>query len=336
MKQLLKESIFQAVRWSGLSPALRRIFAGRAAILMFHEVQRDCRSELMTGTSVDLFEYALSWLRQEGWEIVSLEACLERLATDPQPSRYAVLTFDDGYRDNVSTALPILERHNAPFMMYVPTGALTRTLHSWWLGLREMFRSRDAVTVDAMGIRFCCPEFDDKMSALSKVTEWIHEDYGRVALLAPTFSRAGLSLSALNEAYFLDERELQVLARHPLASIGGHTASHPALAGLDAFSARAEMADNRNHLENLLQRPVRHVAYPYGNARACGPREEHLAEELGFSTAVTTRHGQVTDSKPNHFALPRIGVGGQFDTRAAFEARMNGVQSAVQMLLGRT
>jgi peptidoglycan/xylan/chitin deacetylase (PgdA/CDA1 family) len=319
MKQLLKASIFQAVRWSGLTPALRRIFAGRAVILMFHEIQKDCRSELMTGTSVDLFEYSLKWLRQEGWEIVSLEACLERLATDPQPRRYAVVTFDDGYRDNVSTALPILERNNAPFTIYVPTGAVTRTLQSWWLGLRELFRSRDTVTIDAMGIRFCCPEFDNKVSALSKVTEWIHEDYHRVAMLASTFSSADLSL-----------------ARHPLASIGGHTASHAALAGLDVLSARAEMADNRNYLENLLQLPVRHVAYPYGNSKACGPREEHLAEEVGFSTAVTTRHGQVSDCKPNHFALPRIGVGGQFDTRAAFEARMNGVQSAVQMLLGRS
>src|SRR6266702_852301 len=195
MKQLVKASIFQAARWSGLTPALRRIFAGRAVILMFHEIQKDSRSELMTGTPADLFEYSLKWLRQEGWEIVSLETCLERLATDPQPRRYAVVTFDDGYRDNVSTALPILERNNAPFMIYVPTGAVTRTLQSWWLGLREMFRIGDAVTIDAMNIQFRCPDFDNKMSALSKVTEWIHEDYHRVATLASTFSRAGLSLS---------------------------------------------------------------------------------------------------------------------------------------------
>ncbi|MCK1636926.1 polysaccharide deacetylase family protein [Bradyrhizobium sp. 157] len=335
MKRLLKAGIFEAARWSGLTPALRRIFAGRAAILMFHEIQQDCRSELMAGTSVDVFEHALRWLRQEGWEIVSLEACIERLAMDPEPRRYAVLTFDDGYRDNVSTALPILERNNAPFTMYVPTGALTRTLQSWWLGLRELFRSKDKVAIDAMGVRFCCPDLDSKASALSKVSEWIHEDYHRVAMLAPTFRKAGLSLSALNESYFLDERALQDLARHPLASIGGHTGSHSALACLDVLSARAEMADNRTYLEDLLQRPVRHIAYPYGNSRACGPREERLAEEVGFLTAVTARHGQVVDCKPNHFALPRIGVGGQFDSRAAFEGRMNGIQSAVHMLLGR-
>jgi peptidoglycan/xylan/chitin deacetylase (PgdA/CDA1 family) len=335
MKNLLRSSLFQLARWSRLAPTFRRIFADRAVVLMFHEIQQDCRSELMTGTSVALFEYSLNWLRQEGWEIVSLEACLERLATDPRPRRYAVLTFDDGYRDNLTTALPILERHQAPFIVYVPTDALTRTLQSWWLGMREIFRSRETVTIDAMGIRFRCPDFNDKRSALNKVTQWIHEDYRRAALLTPTFKEAGLSLPALNEAYFLDERELQVLARHPLASIGAHTASHPALAYLDIHSARAEMTDNRNYLEELLQRPVRHIAYPYGTAKACGPREEYLAKEIGFSTGVTTRHAQLSDNKPNQFALPRLGVGGQFDTRAAFEARMNGIQSAVHMLLGR-
>jgi peptidoglycan/xylan/chitin deacetylase (PgdA/CDA1 family) len=334
VKQVLKDSMIQLAHRSGLMPTFRRIFAGRAAILMFHEIQQDFRSELMTGTSVALFEHSLKWLRQEGWEIVSFETCLERLATDPGTRRYAVLTFDDGYRDNVATALPILERRNAPFMVYVPTGAPTRTLQSWWLGLREIFRSGDTVTIDAMDKRFHCPKFHEKMLGLYRVTEWIHQDYHRVAMLAPTFNRAGISLPALNEAYFLNERELQSLARHPLASIGGHTASHAALSSLDVLSARAEMADNRCYLEQLLQLPVRHFAYPYGGARACGPREARLAKEVGFSTAVTTRHGQVSDLKTNHFALPRVGVGGQFETRARFEARMSGIQSAVHMLLG--
>ena len=335
MKQLLKKSIFQGARCSGLALTFRRIFAGEAAILMFHEVQQDCRSELMTGTSVSLFEYSLNWLRLEGWSIVSLDECLERLAGNDRSRRYAVLTFDDGYRDNVSVALPILERTFAPFIVYVPNGATKRSMQSWWLGLRQLFRSRDTVTIEAMGVRFRCPDLYNKTLALNRVTRWIHEDYRRAAMLAPTFIEADISLSALNDAYFLDESELQVLARHPLASIGGHTVSHTALTALDVTSARAEIADNRRYLENLLQLPVRHFAYPYGGSTACGPREAELAREVGFSTAVTTRHGQISGSKLDHFALPRIAVGGHSDTRAAFEARMNGIQSAVHMLLGR-
>ena len=192
MKQLLKNSLFYGIGSVGLFPVFRRIFAGRAAIVMFHEIQRDCRSELMTGTSVELFEYSLSWLQREGWAIVSLEECLAQLARNDRSRRYAVLTFDDGYRDNVSVALPILERHNAPFMVYVPTAALTRTLQSWWLGLRELIRSTDDVTIDAMGIRFRCPDFRSKKFALRKVDQWVHQDFKRVAAHATTVNKAGI------------------------------------------------------------------------------------------------------------------------------------------------
>ncbi|WP_247780084.1 polysaccharide deacetylase family protein [Bradyrhizobium sp. 170] len=335
MKQLLKNTLFYGIGSAGLFPVFRRIFAGRAAIVMFHEIQRDCRSELMTGTSAELFDYSLSWLQREGWAIVSLEECLAQLAKNDRSRRYAVLTFDDGYRDNVSVALPILERHNAPFMVYVPTAALTRTLQSWWLGLRELIRSRDDVTIDAMGLRFRCPDFRSKQFALRKVDQWVHHDFKRVAALATTFNKAGISTSALNDRYFLDARALQGLSRHPLASIGGHTTSHAALATLDAASARDELADNRNYLENLLQLSVRHLAYPYG---AYGLREEHLANEVGYVSAVTTRHSQLSDHQPNQFALPRIGVCSSFDSETSFAARMSGVQSAMLKLgacLGR-
>jgi peptidoglycan/xylan/chitin deacetylase (PgdA/CDA1 family) len=300
---------------------------------MFHEIQVEFQYELATGTSVSLFEHSLSWLRREGWKIVGLEECLERVLEDDRSHRYAALTFDDGYRDNISVALPILKRHNAPFLMYVPTGGPTRTLQAWWLGLRELIRSRDDVTIDAMDIRFHCPDFQTKVSALARAEQWIHEDYQRAAMLGPTFQKAGISLSALNDAYFLDEREVQALSSHPLASIGGHTTSHPALKILDSASAQAEMAGNRDYLQNLIQRPVRHFAYPYGGLKACGPRDEHLARDVGFSTAVTTRPGQLDAPHLNRFALPRVFVG-HFDSEIAFQARMNGFQQALQMMRG--
>src|SRR5882757_527644 len=159
MNPVLKNCIFYGASQVGRLPGIRALLAGRVAIIVYHEIQRDCQSELMTGTSVSLFEYSLNWLRREGWSIVSLDECLQKLASNDRSRRYAVLTFDDGFRDNVSVALPILERHNAPFTMYVPTGAPTRSMQSWWLGLRKLFLSRDDVTIDALSRRFHCSDF---------------------------------------------------------------------------------------------------------------------------------------------------------------------------------
>jgi peptidoglycan/xylan/chitin deacetylase (PgdA/CDA1 family) len=334
MRQFVKDGVLYGIDWTGLMPVFRRLFAGRAVIVMFHEIQRDFRRELMTGTSVDLFQHSLEWLQRQGWKIVSLDECLEALSrNEPKAPRYAVITFDDGYRDVRSVALPLLERSKAPFLVYVPTSAPTRAMKSWWIGLREVFRREDQVTIDPMGTRFACSDFRSKRAGLKTVIQWVHEDYRRAALLEPTFRRYGISLSALNDAYFLDERELQALSRHPLASIGAHTTSHAALATLDAPSARTELEDNRTYLETLLELPVRHLAYPYGSAGACGPREYHLAEQAGFSTAVTTRKGHLADGSLNRFALPRIGVGCHSEARMSFEANANGVHAAAQALM---
>jgi polysaccharide deacetylase len=184
-----------------------------------------------------------------------------------------------------------------------------------------------------MDTKFACSDFRSKKAGLKTVIQWVHGDYRRAALLESTFQRYGISLSALNAAYFLGERELQALSRHPLASIGGHTTSHAALATLDIPSARAELGDNRRYLESLLELPVRHLAYPYGSAGACGPREYHLAEQAGFSTAVTTRKGNLGQGSLNCFALPRIGVGCHSEARILFEANVNGVHAAAQALM---
>ena len=328
MKRLLGTYLFQCIQYTGLMPVVRYLFAGRVVILMFHEIQVEPRSELMTGTSIPLLEYALDWLRQNQYQIITLDKYLQdRVLETTDSSRYAILTFDDGYRDNVTVGLPILERYNAPFVMYVPTGSPLRTLNSWWLGLRELVRRNDQISIEGMNRHFTCGDFRQKLATLVSVTKWIHADYSRIAILDVALKKAGISVTALNNAYFLDEAELQALSRHPLASLGGHTTSHAALVTLSAASARTEMADNREYLQNLSQAPVHHFAYPYG---AYSRREESLAEELGFSTAVTSTKGHL-EPRQGPYSLPRIPVD-SFDTPIVFQARMNGALALYRLL----
>jgi peptidoglycan/xylan/chitin deacetylase (PgdA/CDA1 family) len=315
-------------------PAVRRVLGNRGAILIFHDVQECPRGELMEGTDVTFLDHALVWLKDNGWEVTSLDEGLRRLMQEDGGPRFVVLTFDDGYRDNVTRALPILELHDAPFTIFVPTGAPTRTLYSWWLGLRALFRMCDTVTIDGMDRRFECPDIASKTAALAKVTQWVHSDLRRACMLAPTFAAAGISLSALNDTYFLDENELKELARHPLASIGAHTSSHVMLSTLEPTSVLREMSDNRSYLEQLLQRPIKHFAYPYGGKGACGEREEKIAAEVGFLSAVTTRSAPLTTAHGlRPLFLPRIGFPAKVTT-AGLDARVSGLQAAIFRQIG--
>jgi peptidoglycan/xylan/chitin deacetylase (PgdA/CDA1 family) len=281
----------------------------KGAILLFHEIHDDPDAELRTGCSAAFFEQCIRSLRMAGWEIVTLSDAIGRLESDGQAGKFLVVGFDDGYRDNVTRALPILRREQVPFTIYVPTGAITRELFAWWLGLRELFRINDSVEIAPMGRSFSCADRVSKTRSLGVAVDWVHEDYKRISDLRDTFLAYGISLPDLCERYFMDVGELRSLAREPLASIGAHTVTHPALSTLDVTNAKREMTENRAYLQACLDAEVVDFAYPFGDRLACGPREGTLAAEAGFRTAATTsRRPLFAEDCDTLFSLPRIAV----------------------------
>jgi peptidoglycan/xylan/chitin deacetylase (PgdA/CDA1 family) len=301
----------------------------RGAILIFHQVHENPADELMTGSSAAFLDYVLGCLVRNGWDLVPLAEALRRLASPHRSRRFAAITFDDGYRDTATIALPILERHNAPFTVYVPTGALTREMDSWWLGLRRLLLLQGTFEMPEMGRAFDCANLQSKISAMREISHWVHLDYSRAAMLTGLLQKAGVSLQAMNETSFLGPEDLRALALHPLATIGAHGESHAALATLTLGQASNEMIRNRDFLENLLQRPVEHLAYPYGGPTACGAREASLAAELGFASAVATVHGPLLASDCGRLhLLPRLGVAAD-ETPEKFDVRISGGQRAV-------
>src|SRR6266849_10971555 len=287
LSKALKSALVSLLRRSRLVSPLRERLGGAGVILVLHEIHDDLARELMTGCSPSLLTVVVNSLRRDGWDIVGLDEALRRIAHGVAATPFAVLTFDDGYRDTLSRALPVLERLEAPFTVYVPTGAVTRELYAWWLALRALFRSREEVAIECMGRRFECSDLAGKIAGLKAAGSWVHQDYRRKFELMPTFAAYGISPAALTEEYFLDCDELRALARHPFVTIGAHTTSHAALSTLEPGQARCEMADNKIYLERLLDADVTHFAYPYGDSRACGSREAEIAHELGFASAVT-------------------------------------------------
>ncbi|MCO6417832.1 polysaccharide deacetylase family protein [Siccirubricoccus sp. KC 17139] len=304
---------------------MRRWLGGQGLIVMLHEVQDDPAAELNTGCPPETLDWMIRWLRAEGWDFVSMDEARQRLASGRRgDGRFVTLTFDDGFRDTMTHALPVLERHQVPLTCYVPTAAVNREMYSWWLGLRALFLRHDAVEIEALGKRFDCPDAVRKREALSEASWWVHFDYRRKHALRPTFARYGICLRGLNERYFLQEEELRRFAQHPLVTIGGHTTSHAAVAVLEEDAAAGEIAENRTYLQNLLDSPVEHFAYPYGDPRACGTRDAGLAELAGYRTAVATVDGPVSGESPHMYLLPRVAAPIEIDP-VAFDGRVSGV-----------
>lgn len=286
--------VWSLLHRSGLAAAIARRYAGIGAIFMFHHVVPEVSAHLdgelyISGGFLDRW---LASLRRAGVPVLGIDAAAARIGDpgrNPSRNRFVVITFDDGYADNLTCALPILEKYAAPFTLYVTTDLVEGGGFLWWLGLEQLFRENDAVEVAPMARRFATVSRRAKAGALAAVSAWVGADTGRRApLLRDVFRRYGVSVDAATRQAGLSPEQLRRLAGHPLATIGGHTVSHPDLTTLSEGEAYREMSDNKAFLENLCQRPVSHFAYPHG---AGGEREAGLARQAGFRTALTTRQG---------------------------------------------
>jgi peptidoglycan/xylan/chitin deacetylase (PgdA/CDA1 family) len=339
----LKDNIigagFAAFRLSGLHKLAGAATRGQGAMLMFHNV-RPWRPATPGFTPNRLLEItpeflddALVLVRRLGFDIVTMDEALRRLV-EGNARPFVALTFDDGYRDTVNFALPVLERHQAPFTVYVATGFAERSAGMWWLELEEALRGADRLEIADDGLSLCLPTKTphQKAEAFARIY-WALRGGSEERLLrivAALAARHGVNGGAIVDALCLDWAGIAALARHSLATIGAHSVSHKMLAKWPNEVARSEMGRSKERIEEKLGRPVRHFAYPVGDPASAGRREFDLARELGFASAVTTRPGMIFPAHKDHLtALPRVSVNGNWQDIGYFEVLLSGAPFAL-------
>lgn len=318
---------------SGISHAIGQRYRGRGVVFMLHSVVDDnaFHPEAMLRCPVSRLDWMLQWLRTNGVAFVSLDEAITRLA-QPQTGPFAAFTFDDGYLDNLTHALPVMERHNAPFTVFVTTGMLTGEIDAWWFGLSKLIATRDSIEV--AGERFDCSDHSAKQCTFLGLESRIHGNYALLPDVRKLIATNGIDCTALALQEGLNREKLRELAAHPLVTIGGHTTTHINLAQASAATVDKELSDNRAFLEGIVERPITHFAYPFGNADACGLREASIAKAVGFRSAVTTRRGSLFPEHLHHLhELPREPLT-RADTPSSMRCKVDGFYRALHSRLG--
>jgi peptidoglycan/xylan/chitin deacetylase (PgdA/CDA1 family) len=334
LRHQLFAAAFQAIAASGADRWLRPLARGSGVILMFHHVRpeqpRDFAPNRLLEITPAFLDGALQMLERSGFDLIGLDDLPSRLQSGRDARPFAALTFDDGYRDNVEHALPVLRRHGAPWTLFVTADFADGKGRLWWLELEQAVARLDRLQaeVDGETIDLPCRTAAEKRAAFETVYWRLRagpEERLR-AVIAALGARAGLDFTGLAHDLCLGWDELRALARDPTVTFGAHTLTHPMLAKHDEAAARREIAASKAQIEERLGRPVRHFAYPVGDPTSAGAREFRLAREAGFVTAVTTRPGHVFPGHAGHLhALPRVSVNGLFQSEAALRSLLSGV-----------
>jgi peptidoglycan/xylan/chitin deacetylase (PgdA/CDA1 family) len=104
----------------------------------------------------DFLDNVVRQVIEAGFDLLSMDEVLERLAARRSARPFACFTLVDGYRDNLEYALPVFKRYGAPFTVYVPTDYMDGTGGLWWLTLKRAIEASDSfrVMIDGAERRF--------------------------------------------------------------------------------------------------------------------------------------------------------------------------------------
>lgn len=315
---------FEVFALPGVGATLRSLSRSRGVIFTLHRVLPTPPAPFSPNAILQVTPAFLDWaitrMRQLGYETVSMDEAVRRIESDKPQKRFVVFSFDDGYRDNLVHALPILKRHNCPFILYVPTALIDGVGEVWWQALEDIIAAQSTLAVTYQGETeyFAAASDAEKCAAYAALYQRMRAmpEEGRVDLIRALAAQYGLDLAAHCRSLIMTWPELRRMANEPLCTIGAHTVRHFELSKLTPDEVRNEIGQSLRILKAEFGVVPAHFSYPIGSRVAAGEREYALARELGLRTAVTTRPGALRRRHRDHLhALPRVSLNGLFQAR---------------------
>jgi peptidoglycan/xylan/chitin deacetylase (PgdA/CDA1 family) len=312
-----------------------RTFFGRRArpasnfpvILMYHRVARLEHDPWDLAVDPKRFDAQMAWLASER-HVLPLHDFVDLLRAGNLPDDSAAITFDDGYLDNLTSALPTLRRYGLNATLFVVGDAIGSSDGFWWdelarLILENTTKLDASITVGSTTIPLSWPAGADSTRPDQFWRAWEKPSRAREAAYvaawqafrnAPNEAR----LDALRELRKLlppvdmeRDRAMNVGELHALTAggsftVGGHTMTHPTLPALANGALRVELAESLAICRALSPSERFGFAYPYGDL---DERVRGEVQTSGFAWACTTRSGFVDRTSFDLFTLPRLAVG---------------------------
>ena len=215
------------------------------------------------------------------------------------PNNAALVTFDDGYRDNHDFALPILRRYGIRATFFVATDYVERRRLFWWdrIALAMKRSVLDRIEIDYPE-RTVLPlaGASERSRSIRRVQRFVKITPGLdlERFMSGVERAAGARLEPPKERSLADETVMTwdhvVALRRAGMDVQSHTQTHRVLQTLDAAQLAQELRGSRTALERVLGEPVRAISYPVGNPVSSTPHVRRAVRragyELGFSNGT--------------------------------------------------
>jgi len=315
---IIKNLFYQSIDKSGLNYLARRKNANSVLILTYHLVlpysDNFKRFDYRNVVSTDAFDQQIKFLRNN-YDVISMDEAVRLLSRKWQKGNYAVITFDDGFKNNYLHAFPVLKNNGVSAAFYVCTDFIDEQKVLWTEQITALltFTKREKIRLILnKPVTFHLRGLQDVEWASIKIRRYLKvkpaEEKNRV--LSQLLDQCSDVTDIINEDAgryaFMNWSELNEMAEHNMI-IGAHTHTHVLLNMVDAATSLKEMKTSKKILEEKLQRPCIHFSYPNGARENFTNEHIKQLKQSGYRSAATQISGFNTPGT-DVYQLKRINI----------------------------
>jgi peptidoglycan/xylan/chitin deacetylase (PgdA/CDA1 family) len=264
--------------------------------------------------TIDKFEKVLDDIKDKNGVCLSLDEVYLKIKGKNRFEDYSyAITFDDGFFNNYSCALPILVKKRLKATFYITTNFIEKNELSWIDKIEYMVERTNLIKkVNVLNKKFCIKNnkkskinFLKKIRSLAKSNPAI-DVFKLVFDIKSQLNYRG-ALTNINN--ILDKKmnwsQVKEINSHKNFCIGGHTTTHRILAFLNADSMKKEITNSIKIIYKNTGTKISHYSYPEGLPHTYSDREIKFLKKSGIKMCPSAEHG-INNEKSNLYSLKRI------------------------------
>lgn len=304
-------------------------------ILLYHRIIDLPSDPYLLNVTPEHFSEHLAVLQDSNCVIMSLNQLIQSLQEGTLPHRGIVITFDDGYADNLYHAKPLLEKYHVPATVFVTSGYVGQQREFWWDEVERLLLQpgtlpetlelkvkgktynwnlgEDADYSEEEQKRDRYWHFYQKEDPTQRHTLFrgLHEVLNplsmkeRWSVLEEVAAWSGMGSQSRSTHRIMSPEEIKILGADGLVEVGAHTVNHPVLSSISVEEQRQEIQHSKVMLEEIIGNSVVSFAYPHGSKTDYTKDTIKIAQESGFNCTCSNFIGMVRKGV-DKFQLPRV------------------------------
>ena len=299
---------------------------------LFHRVSEE-KDAIWPPMKPSLFTRIVKQLTKK-FNVVSLEHYLDDPGAFQTNRRMATISFDDGYKDNIEFAVPVLKKFNCPASFYVVTDCIDNNMPTWTYILDNIFQQTNKKIID-LDYDFVPTKFKNiplqhitpDEQIIKDIKIWLKKISNQQRLLILKEISEQCNDVPIPENKMMSWNDIRQLRQDGFI-IGSHSHTHPLLANLEQEEEiSAELKVSAQKINQQTGKWPQTISYPVGNF---DERVVRLSKEAGYQYGLAVGQQFFKTGKDDNFKIPRAEL--HQEPAWKVQIRINGIYSLVKRI----